>query len=133
MKAPDPLLDVLARTIQVEAAYGPARGFDAVGAAIFNRALDARDRSLAEICFSYPCWFPRADGRAPAQAAPRAGRSYEQSRRVARQILRGKHVDPTLGATAWMDVEEGPPPASRPSVRIGGRWFFDPMGRRSGE
>lgn len=40
-------------------------------------------------------------------------------------------ADPTLGATAWMDVEEGPPPAVFPSVRIGGRWFFDPQGRRS--
>ncbi|MFM7346767.1 MAG: hypothetical protein ACKO1J_15530 [Tagaea sp.] len=130
-RAADPLFDVLARTIQIEADFGPARAFDAVGAAIANRARHARDRAIEEVCLGFACWLPRADGRAPAETAPRAGRSYEQARRVARAILRGRHVDPTLGATEWLDVEEGPPPRSCRSVRIGGRWYFDSLDARS--
>lgn len=122
-----PLFELLARTIQVEAAYGPARGFDAVGAAIVNRAGRT---SIEHVCRALPCWIPNAEGRVPALTAPRSGRSYEQARRVARQILRGRHIDPTLGATEWLDVETGAPPAACARVRIGGRWYFDPAAKR---
>jgi hypothetical protein len=128
--AGDPLFDLLARTIQVEAAYGPARGFDAVGAAIVNRIDGKYVVSLEQVCLALPCWIPRADGRVPALAAPRNGRSFEHAQRVAGAILHGRLVDPTLGATEWLDVEEGNPPAKCHRVRIGGRWYFDPKARR---
>lgn len=128
--AADPLFDLLARTIQVEAGYGPVRGFDAVGAALVNRVDGKRAASLEQACLALPCWIARADGRVPALAAPRNGRSFEHARRVAGAILRGRHIDPTLGATEWLDVEEGNPPAKCPRVRIGGRWYFDPKARR---
>lgn len=54
----------------------------------------------------------------------------EIARRVARQILRGRHVDPTAGAVEWADIEEGPPPRGCLRVRIGGRWYFDPQTER---
>lgn len=130
MTAPDPLFDTLARTIQIEAAFGPARGFDAVGAAIVNRAKAAKRAALADVCRGFACWRPRADGHVPALAAPRAGRSFEHSRRVARLILKGRLIDPTLGATEWLEAEEGEPPAKCPRVRIGGRWYFDSKARR---
>ncbi|MFM8800773.1 MAG: hypothetical protein ACKOEE_09510 [Tagaea sp.] len=123
-------LDVLARTIQVEAAFGPARGFDAVGAVIVNRAKRAHAPSLEDACRTFACWMPRADGAVPALAAAKSGRSYEHARRVARQILRGRHVDPTAGAVEWADIEEGPPPRGCLRVRIGGRWYFDPQTER---
>jgi hypothetical protein len=130
VKAPDPLLDVLARTIQIEAAYGPNRGFDAVGATILNRARRKRDLPIEQVCRALPCWKTRADGRTPALDAPRVGRSFEQARRVARSILRDRFVDPTAGATEWIEVEDGQPPDSCRRVRIGGRWYFDPERER---
>jgi hypothetical protein len=126
VKPPAELLDVLARTIQIEAAYGPNRGFDAVGATIVNRARRKRGRSIEQVCRLLPCWQTRADGRTPALDAPRVGRSFEQARRVARLILRNRLVDPTAGAIEWLEVEDGHPPASCQRVRIGGRWYFDP-------
>jgi Cell Wall Hydrolase len=128
--AADPLFDLLARTIQVEAAYGPARGFDAVGASIVNRVDGKSPVSLEQVCLALPCWIARADGRVPALTAPRNGRSFEQAQRVAGEILRGRLVDPTLGATEWLEAEDGNPPLKCPRVRIGGRWYFDPKARR---
>lgn len=107
-----------------------ARGFDAVGAVIVNRAKRAHAPSLEDVCRTFACWMPRADGAVPALAAAKSGRSYEHARRVARQILRGRHVDPTAGAVEWADIEEGPPPRGCLRVRIGGRWYFDPQTER---
>lgn len=119
-------LEILARTIEAEAALEPYNGKIAVGATIANRAAsgsygkDIRGVILQRGQFSpWNSWTGYAKGEQGKDMMKL--RASEDSYRAASAILRGSYEDPTDGATHYVNEK-----VSKPD------WLSDMKGRKRG-
>lgn len=115
-------LEILARTIEAEAAKESYKGKIAVGAVIVNRAASGRFGEgikgviLEKGQFSpWNSWTGYAKGE-QGQDMMKLKPSRE-SYKAAKSILGGDYEDPTNGATHYLNPEVGTPPSWLPSMK----------------
>ncbi|WP_236189300.1 cell wall hydrolase [Pseudomonas pharyngis] len=129
--------DILARTLWGEARGESLAGQIAVAWTIRNRVFDGKEKSwwgegCAGVCqakYQFSCWnkndpnFPFLSG---ARQIP--FRELAQCRIAADQVIDGKVLDPTGGATHYYALSMKTPPAwaakAKQTLKLGGHVFF---------
>ena len=109
-------LEILARTIQEEAKGESNKGKLAVGAVIANRVkAQLRGKNLKEVILSpyqfspWNSWTGAAKGEQGKDMLGVSAKPSEESYEAARKILSGDYIDPTSGATHFVNPKVSKP------------------------